>query len=126
MAKASLASLSIDALLKLRDDIGDLLSKQGVEMQKQLARLTGSEGRASRVGRTGRGRKSKLKGRKVAPKYRHPKTKQTWSGRGAMAGWLKAEIKAGKKRQEFLIAKPAKVSKRKAKRSRKLKSSTPA
>ena len=119
MAKASLASLSIDALLKLRDDIGDLLSKQGVEMQKQLARLTGSEGRASRVGRTGPGRKSKLKGRKVAPKYRHPKTKQTWSGRGAMAGWLKAEIKAGKKRQEFLIAKPAKVSKRKAKRSRK-------
>ena len=36
-----------------------------------------------------------------------------------MAGGLKAGIKAGKKRQDFLIAKPAKVSKRKAKRSRK-------
>jgi DNA-binding protein H-NS len=85
-------------------------------MQKQLARLTGGEGGATTAGGLRKGRKSKLKGRKVAPKYRDPKTKQTWSGRGAMAGWLKAEIKAGKKRDDFLIAKPAKVSKRKAKR----------
>ena len=49
-----------------------------------------------------------VKGSKVAAKYRHPRTGETWSGRGGVAGWLAREIKSGKKREDFLIAKPAK------------------
>jgi len=54
-------------------------------------------------------KKKALAGRKVAAKYRDPKTGETWSGRGAMAGWLAAYVKAGRKAESFLIgAKPVK------------------
>lgn len=42
--------------------------------------------------------------RQVAPKYRHPETGETWSGRGKAPRWLSAEEAAGKKRESFLIA----------------------
>jgi DNA-binding protein H-NS len=108
MARAkSLASMSIDALVRLRDDVGSALSKRAGELRRQLSSLGGSGKRRKPGTDVGNGRRprkgSKLRGRKVAPKYRHPKTGETWSGRGAMAGWLKAELKAGKKRDSFLI-----------------------
>jgi DNA-binding protein H-NS len=116
MAKASLASMSFDTLVKLRDDVTDVIGRRATELRKQLESLGdwGSSGRktaSKKAARKARG--SKLKGRKVAPKYRNPKTGETWSGRGAMAGWMTAAIKAGKKKDSFLIAKPAR---RKAKR----------
>jgi DNA-binding protein H-NS len=81
MAKQNLASMSIDSLLKLRDDVADVLSRKADELKGQLSRLGGDN--------VGSGRKaSALKGRKAAIKYRHPKTGETWSGRGAQAGWL--------------------------------------
>jgi DNA-binding protein H-NS len=46
---------------------------------------------------------SKLRGRKVKPMYKNPKTGETWSGRGRTAGWLAALEKAGRKREQFLI-----------------------
>jgi DNA-binding protein H-NS len=52
-----------------------------------------------------RGRVSKLRGRKVKPMYRNPKTRETWSGRGRPARWIAAAEKAGRKRDEFLIKK---------------------
>jgi hypothetical protein len=42
MAKGNLASMSVDALLKLRDDIGKVLSRKAGQLQDQLSRL-GSE-----------------------------------------------------------------------------------
>ena len=44
-------------------------------------------------------------GKKAEPKYRDPKTGDTWSGRGRPAGWLKAHMDAGKKKEDFLIKK---------------------
>jgi hypothetical protein len=41
MAKRSLASMSIEALLKLRDDIGTVLSQGADELRSQLSRLGG-------------------------------------------------------------------------------------
>jgi hypothetical protein len=56
---------------------------------------------------------SKMKGRKVAPKYRNPKDpSETWAGRGAMPRWMAAQIKAGKKREYFAIDKSATKAKR--------------
>jgi len=53
------------------------------------------------------GRKGKLSPtdgrRKVKPKYRHPKSKATWSGRGKTPRWLAAELKGGKRKEDFLI-----------------------
>ena len=115
MAKASLASMSFDALVKLRDDVGEMLSRQASDMQKQLARLTGSVS-GTDVGNGRRGRKAKsgspLKGRKAAIKYRD-KSGNAWSGRGAQPRWMTAAIKGGAKRDDFLVAKAANGSKAK-------------
>jgi DNA-binding protein H-NS len=101
MARPSrLASMSVEALLKLHDDIGQILSRRADELRSQLSRLGGG---AIRRGQPG----GALKGRKVAPKYRD-KAGNAWSGRGAQPRWMTAAIKAGAKRDDFLIDKSAK------------------
>lgn len=42
--------------------------------------------------------------RSVAPKYRHPKTGETWSGRGKAPRWLMAAEADGASRASFLIS----------------------
>jgi DNA-binding protein H-NS len=109
MAKINLAAMSVEALLQLRDDVGRVLERKAGELQHHLAALGADVG-----GRGGRGRRSSLKGMKVAPKYRNPKNRsETWAGRGAMPRWMAAEIKAGKKREDFLIQKPAAKARKK-------------
>jgi DNA-binding protein H-NS len=102
MAKVpvTLQSMNIDVLLKLRDEIGTMLSHKRQELETQLQRLDGEARRSPR---------SSLKGAKVAPKYRSPNG-ETWAGRGAMPRWLQALKKEGHKPEEFLIAKPAKTA----------------
>lgn len=39
----------------------------------------------------------------VAPKYRHPESGDTWSGRGRAPRWLAAAERAGTSREQFLI-----------------------
>jgi hypothetical protein len=39
----------------------------------------------------------------VAVKYRNPETGETWSGRGRMASWLAAKVKAGKRAEDYLV-----------------------
>jgi DNA-binding protein H-NS len=114
MARPSnLSVMSVDALLKLRDDIGAVLGRKADELKGQLSRLTGG-------GDVGNGRKKKgraTKGRKVAAKYRDSEG-NTWAGRGAQPRWLTAAIKAGKKRDDFLIDKSAAASRKVAKKTR--------
>lgn len=100
MAKSqSLASLSVDALLKMRDDIGSVLSKKMGELQRQLASLTGTDVANGRK----RGRKpGSLKGRKVAPKYKGPGG-ELWAGRGATPRWMAEAVKGGAKKEDFAI-----------------------
>ncbi|NYT63984.1 H-NS histone family protein [Alcaligenaceae bacterium] len=42
--------------------------------------------------------------RPVAPKYRHPETGATWTGRGKAPRWVTAAEAEGKNRNDFLIA----------------------
>jgi DNA-binding protein H-NS len=41
--------------------------------------------------------------RQVAPKYRHPDTGETWTGRGKPPRWLVAAEASGAERESFLI-----------------------
>jgi DNA-binding protein H-NS len=99
----SLTTLSIDALLKLRNDIGTVLSKRADGLKQQLSSLTGSDVGNGR--KRGRPPGSSLKGRKIAAKYRSKKDpKLTWAGRGATPLWMREEMKARKlKKDAFLI-----------------------
>ena len=122
MAKVNLASMSVQALLQLRDDVGRFLNRKAGELQKQLAALGSDYAEVGRIAIYGR-RKSSHKGKKVTPKYRNPQNRsETWAGRGAMPRWMAAEIKAGKKPEDFLIQQSATKMKRgPAKRRRKKK-----
>lgn len=51
----------------------------------------------------GRRGPSAAKGAKVAPKYRHPHTGQTWSGRGKQPRWLADAIAAGQSMEIFAL-----------------------
>jgi DNA-binding protein H-NS len=117
MARASLSSMSVEALLNLRDNIGKVLSQRAVQLEAQLSKLGGEVD----SGRRGRG--SAMKGRKVPAKYRD-KEGNTWAGRGAQPVWLREKLKAGAKLEDFAVQKTAaarKVSPRKAKKRRRKK-----
>jgi hypothetical protein len=60
MAKTNLASMSVDALLKLREEIAKVLTRKAGQLKDQLSRLEGETGGYKR--RDGR---SALKGRKM-------------------------------------------------------------
>ena len=94
----SLAKMSMEALVEMRDNIADALSQRASELRRQLSALSGMEGGHNGL-RRGRppGRQSTLKGRKVAPKYRSKQNpKLTWAGRGAVPRWMRDEMKARK------------------------------
>jgi hypothetical protein len=59
-----------------------------------------------------------MKGRKVPVKYRD-KSGNTWTGRGAQPRWMTAAIKAGAKRDDFLVDRGAARKKARKKGSRK-------
>jgi len=102
MARPSKLSLmSIESLIKLRDEVTTALTRKADELKGQLARLSGGDV----VGNGRVGRRGKLKGRKVPPKYRSRKNpKLTWAGRGAMPVWMREEMKGTKlKKENFLI-----------------------
>ena len=118
MAKSNLASMSVDALLKLREDVGKVLSQKAAQLEEQLSRLGGELGSGRR-----RGRPSGMKGRRMPVKYRD-KEGNTWAGRGAHPVWLREKLKAGAKLEDFAVQKTAasrKASSRKTKKRRRKK-----
>jgi DNA-binding protein H-NS len=104
----SIASFSVDALLRLRDEIGVALSKKAKALKKQLASLGADYAEVGRIAVYGK--KKSLAGRKVRAKYRDPKTGMTWTGRGVQPVWLREKIKQGARREDFLIGKSSKVA----------------
>ena len=76
MARPSkLASMSVETLLKMRDDIGKVLSSKVSQLESQLAALGDGGWITSGKKAVGCPRGSKMKGRKVAPKYGNPKNR---------------------------------------------------
>ena len=108
MATPNIRTLDVEGLLALRAQIETRLSEKRRELETQLSRLT--DGDKIGNGRVKGIRVSAVKGRKVAPKYRDPKSGATWAGRGAQPVWLREKLKAGAKLDNFLIAKPSKVA----------------
>jgi DNA-binding protein H-NS len=95
---SNLASMRVDALLQLRDEVDTTLNQRSRELQAQLQRL-------GALGPVRGSRSHPRKGVKVAPKYRGPDG-ETWAGRGATPKWLAALMKQGRKKDEFLIEQP--------------------
>lgn len=117
MAKINLSRMDFASLITLRKQVENALSERRTTLEKQLAALGGSIASVGgKVARVTRG--SKLKGKKVAPKYRGAGG-ETWAGRGATPRWLTAAIKEGKKLEDFLIDKATPAKKATTRRRKK-------
>jgi DNA-binding protein H-NS len=69
------------------------------ELRRELAALNGN-------GAPINGKRKYIRRKAAAAiqaKYRDPKSGETWSGRGRMASWLAAKLKAGEKASRYLI-----------------------
>ena len=98
----ALKAMTIDKLLKLKDEIEHTLtakiSEQRRALESELSKLGGYERRKKATG---------TRGGPVAAKYRNPEDpSQTWAGRGLKPRWLAAAIKGGGKIEDFAIAAP--------------------
>jgi DNA-binding protein H-NS len=115
MAKPNLSKMDVESLMDLRKRVDELLLRHRTELEKQRDRMEGASSSSARF--PIRKRKSKLKGRKVPPKYRGP-AGETWAGRGARPLWLVAAMKGGKKLERFLIDKSGRKGRKKGKAKR--------
>jgi len=99
MPKSNLASMSVDALIRFKADIENVLVAKADQLRRDLSKLSSHNKKAGG---------SPLKGRKVAVKYRD-KSGNTWAGRGAQPRWLREKLKGGAKLQDFAVNKPTRA-----------------
>ena len=99
--RTSYASMTMDALFNLRDEITGAIESRAADLRRQLARLTSDTSKRDRPA----GRKSRMAGKKVAAQFRSKRDPSlTWSGRGANPRWMKDEMKGTKlKKEDFRI-----------------------
>jgi DNA-binding protein H-NS len=111
----ALKAMSIDKLMKLKDEIEDTLSAKISEQRRTL------EAELSKLGGYQRGQKATgRRGGSVAPKYRNPDNpSETWAGRGLRPRWLTAAIKSGKSLEDFSIAGSSGKGARKGRKAKK-------
>jgi DNA-binding protein H-NS len=114
MPKPNLSSASVDALLKLRDEIEEVLAHRAALLREELSKL------GHQIGSKGKVRGSSLKGRKVPVKFRD-RSGNTWAGRGAQPVWLREKLKAGAKLEDFSVHKTAASRKASPKKRRRAK-----
>ena len=103
MPKPNLSSASVDALLKLRDEIEQVLTRRAAQLRDDLAKF------GHQIGSKG---KSPLKGRKASVKFRDRSGNTVGRNRGAQPRWLREKLKAGAKLQDFAVHKTASPKKR--------------
>ena len=105
---ASLTSMSIDKLSKLKDQVDAAIESRVVEERRTLQSQLGKLSRYEHAGT--RGRRGASRGA-VPPKYRNPENPaETWAGRGLKPRWLMAALKSGKKLEHFVIGTPVKAA----------------
>ena len=115
VSKGALAKMNYAKLLELRKRVDAAIEFRYSQERRQLteslsgiAKLIGVDVRTAAPKPAPKSaqvkRRSRLKGKKVKPKYQNPQNReQTWTGRGRQPRWLADEIAAGKKIESFLI-----------------------
>jgi len=90
-----LKEMSLEELWNLHEKIADELTRK---MTQEKAKL---DERLSKLSPASRQRRQYPK---VLAKYRNPKNpEETWAGRGKQPRWLAAQLRSGKKLDQFLI-----------------------
>jgi DNA-binding protein H-NS len=102
MKRYDLNSMSVDELWALRVEISSVLeSRITSEKSKLEKRLRQLQSNGLSGGNSERKRRPYPR---VLPKYRNPdKPTETWAGRGKQPRWVTAQLKSGKKLDDFRI-----------------------
>ena len=112
LSKFNLPSFSIDELWALHEEVGALLSKKITQEKRELEERLAKLNRSLASDKTAISPGSQIGGRRpirrkyppVLPKFQNPSDPtETWAGRGKQPRWLVAQLKAGKKINDFLI-----------------------
>ena len=99
-AKISQAVKSIKEQMRKHGLTVAHLGAAGSAMKATVGKSMVTVGKATvKAGKTLKANDKRLK---VKPKYRNKKG-ETWAGRGKPPAWMAAELKAGKKKEDFLI-----------------------
>ena len=104
MRRMNWDGMSVDELWTLHEKIAETLAERIADqrriLEKRLKELTGR----FRT-RPLQGQRSRRPYPRVLPKYRNPdQPSETWSGRGKQPRWLTAQLRSGKRIDDFLIA----------------------
>lgn len=102
MQNDNLNSMSVDELWNLHErvvvELGRKMEAERATLENRLQTLGVATRRNMNVDRPRRPYP------KVLPKYRNPKDPQeTWAGRGKRPRWVRAQLRLGKKLDDFLI-----------------------
>ena len=103
MKRTDLISMSTDELWKLHENVvtklAAELTRQKILLEdrlKQLTRQTQTKPQGKRFGRRFYP--------KVSPRFRNPEQpSETWAGRGKQPQWLTAQLRSGKRIEDFRI-----------------------
>jgi len=105
MVDLDLKAMSVDELWNLHEK---MVSELGRKIMEEKAKL---ETRLRQINSrlpSGNGSQERRPYPKVHPKYRNPKNpEETWAGRGKQPRWLTAQLRGGKKLDDFLIRRSA-------------------
>jgi DNA-binding protein H-NS len=105
MKNGNLKSMSVEDLWVLHESVAAELSRKITAERTTLEKRLRQLGGAIKDGGLKRARRPYPK---VLPKYRNPENRrETWAGRGRQPLWLKAQLRSGKKLDDFLIRKTA-------------------
>ena len=101
MENSDLKSMAIDDLWQLHEQVAAKLARELAIEKARLEERLQKLGSASKIITSDRQRRPYPK---VLPKYRNPNDPaETWSGRGKQPRWLVAQLRAGKKLDDFRI-----------------------
>ena len=108
MHKLNLIAMDFDELWLLHEELTKILAEKiGAEkskLEKRLAQLSRQIDDRATPPKLPKGDRPRRKYPKVLPKYFNPSAPlETWSGRGKQPRWLTAQLRSGKKLDDFLI-----------------------
>jgi DNA-binding protein H-NS len=102
MEAQDLKSMSVDQLWNLHEELVAELSRKIAAEKATLEQRLRKLGFAGTNGKLDRPRRPYPK---VLPKYQNPKNPaETWAGRGKRPRWLRAQLRSGKKLDDFQIS----------------------
>src|ERR1039457_3398605 len=103
MKETDFKSLSIDKLWSFREEVATALAAKMVAERSVLEDRLRQLNRQTHVDQMGNTPKRRSYPT-VYPKYRNPhQPSETWAGRGKQPRWLAAELKSGKRLDDFRI-----------------------